>query len=151
MSSILDKKFTQVWQSLKKSAGVKSSPWFKKADAAVSMKVEAYQKALAAARSGLVEDLLKLGNALRDLEKAFVKLVDVKAIDQIGDNDAKKGDKSSLVAEFERCKAEIQHERNLFDSRLKSALAAAGNDFKNLESVEDSKKKELWKGFGIDL
>ena len=87
MGSILDKKFAKVWQSLKKHAGVKSSPWFKKADAAVSKKVEAYQEALAEAQSGLVEDLLKLGKALRDLEEAFVKFVDAKGLGQIGDDD----------------------------------------------------------------
>ena len=36
MRSILDKKFTKVWQSLKSIADVKSSPWFKKADTAIS-------------------------------------------------------------------------------------------------------------------
>ena len=37
MGPTLDKKFAKVWQSLKKHAAVKSSPWFKKADAAVSI------------------------------------------------------------------------------------------------------------------
>ncbi|MGA2254981.1 MAG: hypothetical protein ABSG53_09985 [Thermoguttaceae bacterium] len=151
MGSILDKKFNKVWQSLKKNAGVKSSPWFKKADVTVSTKVGAYQKALAKAQSGLVEDLLKLGKALRDLEEAFVTFVDGKGLGQIRDSDMNKGEKAALVAEINHCKADVQHERNLFDSRLKSALAAADNDLKTLESIEDSKKKELWKGFGIDL
>ena len=44
MASMLDRKFAKLWQSLKNNAGVKSSPWFKKADAAVSKKVEAYQR-----------------------------------------------------------------------------------------------------------
>jgi hypothetical protein len=151
MSAILDKKFTKVWQSLKKNAGVKSSPWFKKADAAVSSKVEAYQKALAKAQSGLVEDLLKLGKTLHDMEEAFVKFVDAKGLGQISDTDVKKAEKQAFVVEINRYKAEVQHERSLFDSRLKSALAAADNDLKKLESIEASKKKELWKGFGIDL
>ncbi|MGO9112658.1 MAG: hypothetical protein ACLP9L_25785 [Thermoguttaceae bacterium] len=151
MGSILDKKFTKIWQSLKNNAGVKSSPWFKKADAAVSTKVEAYQEALLKAQSGLVEDLLNLGNALRDLEDAFVKFVDAKGLGQVDDTDMKVAAKATLVAEINRYKAKVQHERTFFDSRLKSALAAADNDLKKLESIEASKKKELWKGFGIDL
>ena len=151
MASMLDRKFTKLWQSLKKHAGVKSSPWFKKADAAVSKKVEAYQEALAKAQSGLVEDLLKLGKALRDLEEAFVKFVDAKGLGQISDGDVKKAEKKTLVAEINRYKAEVQHERTTFDSRLRSALSAADNDLKKLESIEAAKKKELWKGFGIDL
>ena len=55
-----------------------------------------------------------------------------------------------MLAEINRCKAEVQHERTMFDSRLKSALSAADNDLKKLESIE-AKKKELWKGFGIEL
>jgi hypothetical protein len=151
MASILDKKFTKVWQSLKKSAGVKSSPWFKKADAAVSSKVEAYQKALAKAQSGLVEDLLKLGKALKNMEEAFVKFIDAKGLSQISDSDVKKTEKENLIAEINRLKTEVQHELSIFESRLKSALSAADNDIKKLESLEASKKKELWKGFGIDL
>ena len=151
MASMLDKKFTKVWQSLKSSAGVKASPWFKKADAAVSKKLEAYQEALAKAQSGLVEDLLKLGKALRDLEEAFVKFVDAKGLRRISDDDVKKAEKDTFVAEINRCKAEVQHERNTFDSRLRSALSAADNDLKKLESIEAGKKKELWKGFGVEL
>jgi len=151
MGSIFDKKFAKVWLSLKKTQGVKSSPWFKKAEAAVSSKVEAYQEALAKAQSGLVEDLLKLGKALRDLDEAFVKSVDAKGLAQIGEGNMGEGDKAALVAEINRCKAEVQHERNLFESRLKAALAAADNDLETLASLETGKKKELWKGFGIDL
>ena len=151
MESILDRKFTKVWQSLKKNAEVKSSPWFKKADAAVSAKFEAYQDALSKAQSGLVEDLLKLGKALRDLEEAFVKFVESKELGQISDGDVKKTKNQGLVQQINRYKTEVQHERSLFDSRLKSALSAADNDLKKLESIEASKKKELWKGFGIEL
>ena len=151
MRSILDKKFTKVWQSLKNSAGINSSPWFKKADAAISKRIEAYQAALLTAQSGLVEDLLKLGKALRDLDATLVKFIDAKGLSQIKDSEAKESAKVTLVAEIKRYKAKVQHERNLFDSRLKSALAAADNDLKTLESIEASKKKELWKGFGIEL
>jgi hypothetical protein len=56
-----------------------------------------------------------------------------------------------LLAEINRYKAKVQHERTLFESRLKAALAAADNDLKTLESIEANKKKELWKGFGIEL
>ena len=66
--------------------GVKSSPWFKKADAAVSAKVEAYQEAMVKAKSGLVEDLLKLGKALRDVDEVFVKCVDTKGLSQISED-----------------------------------------------------------------
>ena len=151
MAAILDKKFAKVWQSLKKSAGVKSSPWFKKADAAVSMKVEAYQKALEKAQSGLTSDLLKMGKALAELEEAFVKFVDAKGLGQISDTDVKKTEKTAFITEINRYKLEVQHERATFDARLKSALSAADNDIKKLESLDAEKKKELWKGFGIDL
>jgi hypothetical protein len=150
MGSTLDKKFTRLWQSLKTSSGVKSSSWFKKADAAVSKKIEAYQSALAAAHSGLVEDLLKLAKALQELEEAFVKFVDAKELGQISD-DVKKAEKDAFVVEINRFKADVQHERSAFESRLRSALSAADNDLKKLESIEANKKKELWKGFGINL
>jgi hypothetical protein len=151
MGSLLDKKFAKLWQSLKRHEGVKTSLWFKKADTAVSKKLAAYQEALAAAQSGLVEDLLKFGKALRDLEAAFLKSVAAKAVGQIGDSDLQKAEKAALIAEINRCQAEVGHQRNLFESRLKSALSAADNDLKKLESIEDKKKKELWKGFGIEL
>jgi hypothetical protein len=152
MRTILDKKFNKVWQSLKNNAGfIKSSPWFKKADAAVSKRIEAYQAALLKARSGSVEDLLKLGKALRDLDETFVKFLDAKGFGQIGEAELKEAAKATLVVEIKRYKAKVQHERTLFDSRLKSALAAADNDLEKLESIEAIKKKELWKGFGIEL
>jgi hypothetical protein len=106
---------------------------------------------LGQAKSGLVGDLLKLGKALRDLEEMFVKFVDAKGLAPLGDDDAKKTEKQALVNKIKRCKSEVQHERSMFDSRLKSALAAADNDLKKLDSIEASKKKELWKGFGIEL
>jgi hypothetical protein len=151
MPSIIDKKFAKVWQSLKKNTEVKSSPWFKKADAAVSEKLEAYQEAFVKAQSGLVADLLALGKALRDLEQALVKFVDAKALRQISDSEVKKTGNETLAAAISRCKAEVQHGRTVFESRLKSALSAVDHDLKKLESIEAGKKKELWKGFGIDL
>ena len=39
----------------------------------------------------------------------------------------------------------------MFDSRFRTALSAADQDLKKLESIEAGKKKELWKGFGIEL
>ena len=151
MSSRLDRRFTKVWLSLKKHPSVKSSPWFKKVDGAVPKKVEAYQEALAQARSGLVEDLLSLGKALRDLDEAVVKFVNAKGLDQIGDEDMKQTDQQILIADVSRFQAEVQHERTTFESRLRFALSAADNDLKKLESIEASKKKELWKGFGVEL
>ncbi len=151
MSSRLDRRFTKVWQSLKKHAGVKASSWFKKADTAVSEKLEAYHEALAEARTGLVEDLLKLGNALRDLDEAVVKFADAQGLKQISDGDVTKAEKETLVAEVKRFQADVQHERTTFDSRLRFALSAADNDLEKLELIEASKKKELWKGFGIEL
>jgi hypothetical protein len=151
MASMLDRKVARLWQSLKKHSAVKASPWFKKADAAVSKKVEAYQTALAKARSGLVDDLLRLGKAVRDLEETFVKFVDAKGLDKIPDDGVKPAEMKILVAEISRCKAEVQHERTIFETRLKFALSAADHDLKKLESIEGGKKKELWKGFGIDL
>ena len=56
-----------------------------------------------------------------------------------------------MAAEIDRFQAEVQHERTMFESRLRFALSAADNDLKRLEAMEANKKKELWKGFGIDL
>src|SRR5580692_8813792 len=98
MHSLLEKKFTRTWQALKKNAGVKSSPWFKKADAAVTPKIEAYQKARAKAQSGLVEDLLKLSKALQDFDNTFAKSADAKGLGQISDDAVKKAEKEVLVA-----------------------------------------------------
>jgi hypothetical protein len=151
MSEILERKFAKVWQLLKANAAIKSSAWFKKTDTAVSSKVETYQKARENAESGLVEDLLKLGKALRALDDVLVKCFDAKGLSQISDAGEKKGQKTSLVTEINRYKTEVQHERSLFDSRLKAALAAADNDIAKLESLEAAKKKELWKGFGVNL
>ena len=47
MGSILEKKFIKIWQSLKTQRRRQGRPWFKKADTAVSKKLDAYQKALA--------------------------------------------------------------------------------------------------------
>jgi hypothetical protein len=151
MGSLLDTKFTKLWQSLKKQAAIKASPWFKKADTALSKKADAFQGALAEARSGSVEDLLKLGKALREMEESFLKFVDAKALGQIGEADLKKAEKATLLAGINRYRADVQHERHLFESRLKAALSAVDNNLKTLESIEAKKKKELWKGFGIDL
>ena len=151
MSSRLSRRFAKVWQSLKKHAGVKSSPWFKKADTAVPKKVDAYREALLAARSGAVEDLLKLGKVLRELDEAVVKFVDAKGLGQIADEDVKKTERNILVADVSRFQAEVQHELTTFESRLRYALSAADNDLQKLESIEARKKKELWKGFGVEL
>ncbi len=151
MATLLEKKFTKVWQRLKNNDGVSSAALFKKADMTVSKKFEAYQKALATAKSGTVDDLLKLGKALRNLETAFLKHVDAELIDQVGDEHLKASAKKTLLAEVDRLRAEVRHERSMFDSRFRTALSAADQDLKKLESIEAGKKKELWKGFGIEL
>ena len=99
----------------------------------------------------MVQDLLKLGKALRDMDAAVAKFVDANGLGQIDHGAMKRGEMASLVAEINRYKTEVQHERTLFETRLKFALSAADNDLKKLESLEAGKKRELWKGFGIDL
>jgi hypothetical protein len=148
MRAILEKKFTKTWEALKKSPGVGTLSWFKKADAAVPKKIEAYQKALEKARSGLIGDLLKLGKALQQLEEAVVKFVDAKGLAQLTADDPAR---STAVAEIGRYKAKVQHERATFESRLRAALSAADNNVKTLESLDPQKKNELWKGFGVEL
>ena len=151
MGPTLDRRFAKVWQALKKNAGIKSSPWFKKADAGLSKKVDAYQKAFSEAQSGTIEDLLKLGKALQNLDAAVVKHIDAKGLSQISDDEARKAGMRTLLIEINRFRAEVQHERATFDSRLRAAASAADNDLKRLESLEPVRKKELWKGFGIEL
>jgi hypothetical protein len=148
MRAILEKKFTKTWEALKKSPGVGALPWFKKADATVPKKLDAFQKAQEKARSGMIGDLLKLRKALQALEEAVVKLVDAKSLAALVAEDRTK---STAVAEIKRYRSKVQHERATFESRLKAALAAADNDIKKLESLDPQKKKELWKGFGVEL
>jgi hypothetical protein len=150
MASLLDKKFAKVWQLLKNNPEVRSSAWFKRADTTLTAKVEAFREAVSQAQSGLVEDLLKLGKALRDLEAAVVKFASSKGVAKLADLDGKSG-KQNVIADINRYKTDVQHERSFFDSRLKAALSAADNDLEKLESLEAAKKKELWKGFGVDL
>ncbi len=148
MRAILEKKFTKTWEALKKSPGVSALPWFKKADATVPKKLDAYQKAQEKAQSGMIGDLLKLRKALQALEESVVKLVDAKSLAALVAEDRTK---STAVAEIKRYRSKVQHERATFESRLKAALAAADQDVKKLESLDPQKKKELWKGFGVEL
>jgi hypothetical protein len=148
MRAILEKKFIKTWETLKKSRDVAALAWFKKADAAVPKKLDAFQKAQEKAQSGNVGDLLKLRKALQALEESVVKLVDAKSLAALVAEDRTK---STAVAEIKRYRSKVQHERATFESRLKAALAAADNDIKKLESLDPQKKKELWKGFGVEL
>jgi hypothetical protein len=148
MRAILEKKFTKTWEALKRSPGVGTLPWFKKADATVPKKLDAFQKAQEKAQSGMIGDLLKLRKALQALEESVVKLVEPKSLAALVAEDRTK---STAVAEIKRYRSKVQHERATFESRLKAALAAADNDIKKLESLDPQKKKELWKGFGVEL
>ena len=148
MRAILEKKFTKTWDALKKSPAVAALPWFKKADATVPKKLDAFQKAQEKAQSGMIGDLLKLRKALQALEESVVKLVDAKSLAALVAEDRTK---STAVAEIKRYRSKVQHERATFESRLKAALAAADQDVKKLESLDPQKKKELWKGFGVEL
>jgi hypothetical protein len=148
MRAILEKKFTKTWETLKKNGEVSASAWFKKADAAVPKKLDAYQKAKEKAQSGLIGDLLKLRKALQQLEEAAVKFLDAKGLAELAKQDPAK---SIAVAEIKRYKSKVQHERLTFESRLKAALAAADQEISKLESLDPQKKKELWKGFGVEL
>jgi hypothetical protein len=148
MRAILEKKFIKTWDTLKKSPGVDTLPWFKKADAAIPKKLDAFRKAQEKAHSGLIGDLLKLRKALQQLEDAVDKHLDAKALAQLSAEDRSK---SPLVAEIKRYKGKVQHERATFESRLKAAVAAADSDIQKLDSIDPQKKKELWKGFGVEL
>ena len=106
---------------------------------------------MAKAQSGLVEDLLKLGKALRELEEAFVKFVDAKGLGQIGDDDVKKAEKEIVAAEINRYKAEVQHERT--HVRFPAPVRLVGGRQRPQEAGIDRgrQEEELWKGFGIEL
>ncbi len=145
MRAILEKKFTKTWETLKKSPGVGTLPWFKKADAAVPKKLDAYQKAQEKAQSGLIGDLLKLRKALQQLEEAAVKLLGLQGPCELIADDPSR---STAVAEIKRYKAKVQHERATFESRLKSALAAADQDIKKLESLDPQRRKNCGRGLG---
>ena len=67
--SELDKKF---WKELKKNAGIKSSGWLKKADAAVGAKIEALNKARGKFDTiGTTQELLKYIDALEELSRVI--------------------------------------------------------------------------------
>jgi hypothetical protein len=151
MTAILEKDFTKVWQALKKNAGVKSSPWFKKADAAVSKKVEAYQKAVAKAKSGLSSDLVKVKDALEAMDKAFKDFLDTKGLNEVKETDLKKTEKETLVKEITNYKREVEEEKKKFEVQFKKLMAACKNDLKKIDSLDAKKKVEIWDSMGIDL
>ena len=143
----LDGKF---WKNLKKQAGVKSSGWFKKADASVGKHIEALNKAREQfVHTDLTEDLLKYQKALDKLAETFDKFVDKKELDEVDEGDLKKKEKQDLAADILAWSKEIADAKADLDEKLKNLLLAVGGDLKKLDKLDRGKKKAVWDQSGI--
>ena len=143
----LDKK---LWKRLKKEAGIKSSKWFKKADASVGKYIESMNKAKKKfEQSQMATDLLKFQDALDDLNKAFNKFADAKHLDDIPDTDLKADEKKKLYADIATWKDDIQDAKDKLDKKIKKLVNATGGDVKKINSMEAKKRVAVWNQIGI--
>jgi len=102
----LDKK---IWKQMKKEAGIKSAPWFKKADASVGKYVEAAKKARLRYQDGkLAEDLIKYQDALQKLAEAFDDFVSSKGLNSVDDEQLEFSEKKVLLNDIKDWQTEIQ-------------------------------------------
>ncbi|MDX1948365.1 MAG: hypothetical protein SFU86_23450 [Pirellulaceae bacterium] len=144
----LDGKF---WKTLKKQAGIKSSGWFKKADASVGKQIETLNKAREKFElSDLTEDLLSYQKALDKLAETFDKFVNKKGLDEVEEGDLKKKEKEELAADIKSWSEEIAAAKVDLDQKIKKLLLAVGGDLKKLDKLEKAKKKEVWKQVGFN-
>ena len=119
------------WKKYKKAAGIKDSPWFKKADAAISKEIKAYQstrdkwrKAGKADKAGL-KDAVDYHASLKRLSDGFKKFVSAKEF------------KSELAKELQ---SDIAKWQTQLDAKVKkvganirdNAEALKGRDASNL-------------------
>lgn len=143
----LDGKF---WKTLKKNAGIKSSGFFKKADASVGKHIEALNKAREKFEySQITEDLLDYQKKLDKLAETFDKFIDSKKLDEIGEEDLKKKEKEELASDIKEWSKEIAAAKEDLDKKLKKLLLAAKGDLKKLDVLDKEKKKAVWDKSGI--
>ncbi len=145
----LDKKF---WKELKKKAGIKSTGFFKKADAAVGSKIEAVNKARSRfVDIGTTAELLKYRDALQALSDTFDKFCSKKSLDDIDETDVKKTEKEQLVDDIEDWKKEIDDALTNLNKKFKqisTTLEKKGGD-KVLESMDAEKRLDFWQKTGV--
>jgi len=143
----LDSKF---WKTLKKNAGIKSSGFFKKADASVGKHIEALNKAREKFEfTQLTEDLFSYQKALDKLADTFDKFVSAKHLDEIEENDLKKKEKDELVLEIKKWSGQIATAKEDLDKKLKKFVASLGDKLDKFDSLEGPKKKVVWDKIGI--
>ncbi|ADB14927.1 hypothetical protein Psta_0231 [Pirellula staleyi DSM 6068] len=135
----LDKK---LWKKLKSNAGIKSSGFFKKADASVGKYISAAVKARDKfADTYLAEDLLKYQDALKKLDEAFDKFVTTKHLDDIDDGDLKANEKKELASEIESWREQIDKLIKGLDSGVKTLYKGVGGDWGKFDQAEKGKRK----------
>lgn len=143
----LDGKF---WKTLKKQAGIKSSGWFKKADASVGKYIEALNKAREKfLHTDLSEDLLDYQKALDKLADTFDKFIDKKGLDEVDSGDLKKKEKDDLLADIKAWGLEIAAAKEDLDKKLKKLVISTGGDLKKIDKLDRVKKKAVWDQSGI--
>ena len=136
----LDKK---LWKELKKDAKIKSSGWFKKADASVGKHIAALNKAREKFESSkMASDLLKYQAALNTLSVAFDDFSNKKGLDQLQDGaDVKK---DALRQQIEGWRRDIATEKTLIDTEIQKLKAAAGPNLEKLDQLEAQKRIDIW-------
>jgi hypothetical protein len=136
----LDKK---LWKELKKDAKIKSSGWFKKADASVGKHIAALNKAREKFESSkMASDLLKYQAALNSLATAFDAFSSKKGLDELQDGaDVKK---EALRDQIEDWRNDIAAERTLINSEIQKLQQAAGPNLEKLDQIEAQKRIEVW-------
>lgn len=145
----LDKKF---WKELKKKAGIKSTGFFKKADAAVGSKIEALNKARDRFKDiGTTAELLKYKDALEALAVTFDKFCSKKSLDDIDETDVKKDEKEQLAKDIEQWNVDIAIALQKLDkkfTKIKETLDKKGGD-EMLLKMDAGKRLDFWEKTGI--
>jgi hypothetical protein len=136
----LDKK---LWKDLKKDAKIKSSGWFKKADASVGKHIAALNKSREKFESSkMAGDLLKYQAALNALADAFDAFSSKKGLDDLQDGaDIKK---EALRNQIEDWRRDIAAEKNLINTEIAKLKQAAGPNLEKLDELEAQKRIEFW-------
>ena len=136
----LDKK---LWKDLKKDAKIKSSGWFKKADASVGKHIATLNKAREKFESSkMASDLLKYQAALNALADAFDAFSSKKGLDDLQDGANLK--KEALRNEIEGWRRDIAAEKNLINTEIAKLQQAAGPNLEKLDQIEAQKRIDVW-------
>jgi hypothetical protein len=136
----LDKK---LWKDLKKDAKIKSSGWFKKADASVGKHIAALNKARERfENSKMASDLLKYQDTLNALAAAFDAFSSKKGLDDLQDGaDIKK---EALRNQIEGWRRDIAAEQNVINTEIAKLKQLAGPNLEKLDRLEAQKRIEVW-------